>query len=60
MAPRPGRATLDGSQVVDATVRAGAELPTLLWIGLGALAAGTLVFALGGGLLYLAVRRPAT
>ena len=47
----------DGTQDVDASLAIGAELPSLLWIGVGALAAGGLVLAVAALLIVLGVRR---
>jgi hypothetical protein len=47
----------DGTRPVDASLAIGAELPNLLWIGVGALAAGALGLALAALLIVLGARR---
>jgi len=47
----------DGTSPVDARLAIGAELPNLLWIGLGVLAAGGLGLALAALLIVLGIRR---
>ena len=47
----------DGSAGVDANLAIGAELPALLWAGVGLLAAGALVLGLGVLMIVLGARR---
>lgn len=47
----------DASSGIDAELAIGAELPNLLPIGIGVLAAGGLLLVLGGTLIYLGARR---
>jgi hypothetical protein len=47
----------DGSQGVEADLAIGAELPTLIWVGIGLLVVGALLLTLGGVLIYLGGRR---
>ena len=47
----------DASQGVTADIRLGARIPDLLWIGVGFLAFGAFLLALGGGLVFLGVHR---
>jgi hypothetical protein len=46
----------DGSAGVNADVRIGAELPNLIWFGIGILGAGTALLGLGVALIYLGAR----
>jgi hypothetical protein len=46
----------DGSRGVDAELAIGAELPNLVWVGVGILAAGGLLLAVGGLLIFLGAR----
>jgi len=47
----------DGTRNIASDLSIGASLPHLLWIGIAALGAGLLILLMGGGALYLAVRR---
>jgi Domain of unknown function (DUF4389) len=50
----------DGSRGVQDDLAIGAELPNLIWVGVGLLVAGALLLAVGGLLIYLGARsRPA-
>lgn len=46
----------DGSPDVNADLSIGAELPNLVWIGIGILGGGALLLAVGGALIYLGAR----
>ena len=48
----------DGSIGIDADVIFGAKVPILFTLGVGFLAGGIVILAIGGLLIYLAVRRP--
>jgi hypothetical protein len=48
----------DGSRGVEADLAIGAELPTLIWIGVGLLVGGALLMTIGGLLIYLGGRTP--
>jgi hypothetical protein len=61
-APRAGEWRIvlmspDGSAGVRAGLAVGAELPQLLWFGIGALIAGGLLLIVGAGVIYAAVPR---
>jgi hypothetical protein len=47
---------LDGAAGVRSELRIGAELPQLLWIGIGVLAAGGVLLVIGAALIYGAAR----
>jgi len=47
----------DGSPFVDISVRVGAKVPSVLWIGAGGVAGGFLALAASSILIYAAVRR---
>ena len=47
----------DGSAVVRAGLAVGAELPQLIWFGIGALIAGGMLLIVGAGVIYAAVPR---
>jgi hypothetical protein len=49
----------DGSAGVRAGLAVGAELPQLLWFGIGALITGGMVLIVGAGVIYAAVPRAA-
>ncbi len=61
-APRAGEWRIvlmrpDGSAGVRAELAVGAELPQLLWFGIGALMAGGMLLIVGAGVIYAAVPR---
>jgi hypothetical protein len=47
----------DGSSGVEADLSVGARLPHLVWVGVGLLAFGAILLAVGAVLIYFAVRR---
>jgi hypothetical protein len=49
----------DGSSGVNLTARFGAKVPALRWVTIGLLIAGGILLAIGGGLLYIALRKRA-